>query len=85
MEYSEALKDGISINKAAERYDVDTTTEFRWRHRFLKIFSADNTTELSGIAEADETFFLESFKGQRKLPRLARKRGSKAVKPGISP
>ena len=84
LEYSEALKDGISINKAAERCDVDPTTAFRWRHRFLKSFSADNATELSGIAEADETFFLESFKGQRKLPRPARKRGGKAVKPGIS-
>ena len=29
----------------------------------------------SGIVQADETFFLESFKGQRRLPRPARKRG----------
>jgi hypothetical protein len=44
----------------------------------------DKAAVLSGIAEADETFFLESFKGQRKLPRPARKRGGKAAKPGLS-
>ncbi|MCS3833176.1 hypothetical protein HNP10_001937 [Aeromonas veronii] len=30
-----------------------------------------------GIAEVDETFFLESFKGQRGLPRPPRHRGGK--------
>ena len=33
---------------------------------------------------ASETFFLESFKGQRHLPRIARKRGGKAAKRGLS-
>ena len=32
----------------------------------------------SGIVEADETFFLESFKGQRQLPRPPRARGGVA-------
>ena len=84
LEYSEVLKDGISIAKAAERCDVDPTTAFRWRHRFLQSFAKDNASKLSGIAEADETFFLESFKGQKELPRQARKRGGKAKKPGLS-
>ena len=38
----------------------------------------------AGIAEIDEIFLLESFKGQRKLPRPARKRGGVAEKPGLS-
>ncbi len=84
LEYAEALKDGMTIDKSAKRCDVHPTTAFRWRHRFLKSFIEDNASELSGIAEADETFFLKSFKGQRELPRPARKRGGKAVKPGIS-
>ena len=84
LEYAEALKEGVTIEKAAERCGVDPTTAFRWRHRFLKAFSADKPLELSGIAEADETFFLESFKGQRELPRPARERGGKAAKPGLS-
>lgn len=38
----------------------------------------------SGIVEADETFFLESFKGQRQLPRSARRRGGAAYTCGIN-
>ena len=84
LEYAEALNEGVTIEKAAERCGVDPTTAFLWRHRFLKAFSVDRALELSGIAEADETFFLESFKGQRELPRPARERGGKAAKPGLS-
>jgi transposase-like protein len=84
LEYAETLKDGVTIAKAAERCDVDPTTAFRWRHRFLKGFMADKAPELSGIAEADETFFLESFKGQKELPRPARERGGNAMHPGLS-
>ncbi len=84
LEYADALKDGVTIDKAAERCAIHPTTAFRWRHRFLKGFVADKASALSGIVEADETFFLESFKGQRALPRPARTRGGKAVKPGLS-
>ena len=50
----------------------------------MKTFSTDKATELTGIAEADETYFLESFKGQKELLRPARKRGGKAKLPGTS-
>lgn len=36
------------------------------------------------LVEADETYFLESFKGQRPLPRPARHRGGTAAKRGLS-
>ena len=40
---------------------------------------------LVGIAEADETFFLESFKGKKQgMTRAPRKRGGKAAKRGLS-
>ncbi len=39
---------------------------------------------MNGIVEADETCFLESFKGQRRIPGSARKRGGKAIKKGTS-
>ena len=32
---AEAMIEGVSIAKAAKRCDVDDTTAFRWRHRFL--------------------------------------------------
>ena len=82
---AEAMIDGVSIAKAAERCDVDYTTAFRWRHRFLMSLAGDKPGALSGIVEGDETFILESFKGKRSgLPRKARKRGGKSAKRGIS-
>ena len=39
---------------------------------------------LAGIVEADETFVLESRKGERKLDRKPRRRGGKARKRGLS-
>ena len=80
-----ALISGESVAKAAERCAIDHTTAFRWRHRFLSALNQDKPKSLSGIVEADETFILESFKGQHKgLPRPSRKRGGKAVKRGLS-
>jgi transposase-like protein len=84
LDYAQSIKEGETIKKAAQRCTIHSSTAFRWRHRFLKGFVTDKATVLSGIAEADETFFLESLKGQRNLPRPARKRGGKAAKPGLS-
>ena len=70
LEQAGALIDGASVSKAAERCDVDYTTAFRWRHRFLEALSLDKPKNLSGIVEGDETFILESFKGKRSgIPR----------------
>ena len=43
-----------------------------------------NPLKLTGIVEADESYILESRKGERNLDRKARKRGGKASKPGLS-
>ena len=84
LEYSKAMIDGLSIRKAARKCGIDTTTSFRWRHRFLHGLRDKKDRSLKGIVEADETFFLESFKGSRNLGRTARKRGGKAAKRGLS-
>ncbi len=76
--------DGLSLRKAARKCGIDTTTSFRWRHRFLHGLRDKKDRSLKGIVEADETFFLESFKGSRNLGRTARKRGGKAAKRGLS-
>jgi len=44
---------------------VHHVTVWRWRHRFLKAAAEDNAERLVGIIEADETFFVRSFKGHR--------------------
>ena len=36
-------------------------TTFLWRHRFLALPNTQKATHLVGIAEADETYFFESF------------------------
>lgn len=79
------LRDGVTITKAAEMLGVARSTAFRWRHRFLALPKTIQAKSLAGIAETDETYFLQSFKGLRKgLTRAARKRGGSAAKRGIS-
>jgi len=61
--FTQDLIDGVSIRSAAEHCDIDKSTSFRWRHRFLQAPSQLRAEYLEGIVEADETFFLESHKG----------------------
>ena len=70
---------------------VNHVTAWRWRHRFLKAAVNDNAAVLSGVIEADETFFVRSFKGhrgwKRGLPpenRAARPSAWGALKRGLS-
>lgn len=84
LDYGLAMVQGLSIRKAAASCGIAKNTSFKWRHRFLRVPARQQPPQMSGIAEADETFFLESFKGQRHLPRAARKRGGKAAKRGTS-
>jgi hypothetical protein len=64
---------------------VCKNTAFWWRHRFLKTMVTLQATREEGIVEGDETFFLESFKGQRGLPRPARHCGGKGRTRGTGP
>ncbi|MDD2762280.1 MAG: IS1595 family transposase [Methylomonas sp.] len=73
--YSQALIEGLTVRKAAARCGVAKTTSFRWRHRFLTEVAKLKATGLTGIVEADETYFPLSFKGSRQLPRPAHHRG----------
>ncbi len=85
LDQAQALIAGESLAKAAERCQIDPSTAFRWRHRFLAALNLDKPERLSGVVEADETFILESFKGRRGgLIRPARRRGGKAKKRGLS-
>jgi len=84
FEYEQTMVQGLSIRKSANSCGITSNTSFKWRHRFLQIPASRQPSKMNGIVEADETYFLESFKGQRRLPRPARKRGSKAVKKGTS-
>ncbi len=56
---------GLSVRKTARSLQVSAPTAFRWRHRFLMAQKDVQPVQLSGVVEVDETYFLESFKGQR--------------------
>lgn len=86
--YIECMLDGLSIRKSAEECGISARTAFTWRHKILDALSkkAEKETRLSGVIEADETFFRVSYKGSRHLPegRKAHHRGTKASKRGLS-
>jgi transposase-like protein len=73
--YAQAVAESVSVRKAARRTGVSVPTAFRWRHRFLTLAKDAKAKTVSGIVEADETFFPKSFKGARKISRAPRKRG----------
>ena len=84
LDFSKEMLDSRSVRAAAKTVAVHRNTSFRWRHRFLGGIRHDQPERLTGIAEADELFLLESQKGSRKLDRPARKRGGVAHRRGIS-
>lgn len=84
LAHAAALRDGLSLQRVADRLKIAQSTAFRWRHRFLATPKTLQARVLVGIAEADEAYFLKSAKGQRGLPRPPRQRGGKASTRGTS-
>lgn len=82
--YAEALTQSLTVRRAAKHCGISKSTAFLWRHRFLSRIADHQAQHESGIVEADETFFLESFKGRRELPRPPRRRGGSAKRRGLS-
>ncbi len=95
--YGAALRDGLSVRRAAEKCGVHYTTTFRWRQRWLNAPRDQKDSMFTGIIEADETFFLESRKGSKAWTRVEqgkptepppdrkpRNRGGEASKRGLS-
>lgn len=83
LAFGGCLADGLSVRASAKRCNFAVSTAFRWRHRFLGT-KEQAPQKLKGIVEADETYVLESRKGDRKLDRKARRRGGTAKKRGLS-
>lgn len=89
-QYIECMLDGLSLKKTSEKCGICQRTAFNWRHKILDAISMkkERETKLSGVIEADETFFRISYKGIRKLSsitiRKAHRRGMRATKRGLS-
>ena len=89
--YLECMMDGFSVRKSAEKCGITVSTAFIWRHKVLDALQEmQNSVELNGVVEADETFFALSFKGNHKksttfvMPRKAHKRGKDIHVRGLS-
>ena len=83
LAFGASLAEGETLREAARRCGIAPSTAHRWRHRFLAAVR-QAPDRLAGIVEADETFVLESRKGERRLDRKPRRRGGKARKRGLS-
>ena len=73
--FETCLRDRLTLHQSAERCGIVYRTAFLWRHRLLG--KQQKGSKLQGIVEMDETYFLESCKGDRSLTerRLPRERG----------
>lgn len=83
-EYIELMYQEKSLDKIKIALNINKKTAFDWRHKILSSFEDVEKNDFNGIVESDETFFLQSEKGSKKLNRNGRKRGGKASKSGIS-
>ena len=83
-EYLANMLLGYSIRKCARRTGISIQTSFDWRHKILSAFNEAVPRGFEAIVESDDIFFPESFKGSRKLPEKARKRGKRATRRGIN-
>ena len=83
-EYLELMNQDLSLDKIKKTLGINKKTAFDWRHKVLSSFEELQKEDFSGIVESDETFFHHSDKGNKKLIRKGRKRGSDYNKRGIS-
>ncbi len=80
----------FSLRKCAKICDIDLTTAFYWGHKILDVFQVmHNQVTINGVAQADETYFHVSYKGDHKksdftMHRIAHKRGKSVSIRGVS-
>ena len=75
LEYSNCLKNGLTIREAARECGIHKNTSFRWRHRFITNMKEIKANKLGGIIETGELILKESFKGKKKnIPKFSKKR-----------
>jgi transposase-like protein len=84
LPFMECMIQGLSLRRCEEVLEVTWVTLFYWRHKILAAIKRLAPATFDGILEVDETYFLESKKGNKHLGRKPRKRGGVASKRGIS-
>lgn len=85
LEFIEYTLEGLSLREIAKKMgDISYVSLFYWRHKLLKSLNSIFKDKLTGIVEIDETYFLQSNKGDKNLNRCPRKRGGKSNFHGLS-
>ena len=90
QKYLDCFMNGDSLRKSAKECGINLPTSFQWRHKILDALEPFMKKELSGIVEADETFYPVSYKGNHsrshdfQMPRKSRQRGHSIHHSGLS-
>ena len=88
--YLNCMEAAKSLKETEQECDISHGTAFTWRHKLLDAMrKSGDDIKLVGIVEADEKYMPISYKGnarhfQENNDRRPRKRGSEAVKQGLS-
>lgn len=88
--FLECVMNKFPLRRCADVCKINLKTAFIWRHKILDALqNMHNEVVINGVAEADETYFRVSYKGNHKkstfqMPRKSRKRGGESSKRGIS-
>ena len=89
--YLKCMLDQKTLKQSSAECDIFISTAFTWRHKILDTLSElTEKAYLTGVVEADETFFNVSFKGNHNrsrdfsMPRKAHKRGNDVHANGLS-
>ena len=85
LPFMEHMVNGLSIRKSAKILGIADSTVFTWRHKVLTALKRMELDNFEGLLEVDETYFLFSEKGNKKIAgRKPRKRGGSSKFRGIS-
>lgn len=91
ISYIKGMMSGGKLMEMSVSCGINLKTSFFWRHKILNsLCQMEDTVELEGISECDETFFALSYKGNRKafseggIERDAHKRGGEVHTRGLS-
>ena len=82
--YMSLMIEHYSLDRIRQKLKINKKTAFDWRHKILSSYEQNTGNEFEGVVESDETFFDHSEKGNRRLKRPGRKRGTDPKQRGIS-
>jgi len=82
-DYLALMVEHTSLDKTSKKLKINKKTALDWRHKILSSFEQNTGNEFEGVVESDETFFEHSEKGNKRMNRPARKRGTQGKSRGI--